>query len=108
MEWMEKAACKDQSSKIFFSDGIDRTEDAKREAMAKTICKKCPVAAECLMHAIEQEEIYGVWGSFAPKERRNLLQLFSVSAINIDLCRAVVNKEIKTIRAKLYRGDINW
>lgn len=105
MDWLEKAACVNQPSEIFFPDGENKSEDVKREAMAKMICKKCPVAAECLMYAIEKEENYGIWGSFAPKERRNLLQLFSASSINIDLCRAVVNKEIRTIKAKVYRGD---
>ena len=108
MDWADKAACKHTPSEIFYPDGSDKETDNHREAVAKSICKKCPVAAECLMHAIEKEENYGIWGSFAPKDRRNLLQLFSLSSINIDLCRAVVNKDIKVIRAKLYRGDSNW
>lgn len=107
-DWFEKAACKEVPSEIFYPDGKDKETDKHREAMAKNICRRCPVAAECLMYAIQNEENYGIWGSYAPKDRRNLLELFSLSAINIDLCRAVVNKEIKTIRAKIYRGDANW
>lgn len=105
MDWFDKAACKDYPSEIFYADGEDKDEDAKREAMAKVICKKCPVAAECLMHAIRKDEKYGVWGSFAPKERKNLIQLFTMSKINIDLCKSIVNKEVKTIKAKMLRGD---
>lgn len=108
IDWADKAACKHTPSEIFYPDGKDKETDKHREAMAKNICRTCPVAAECLLHALNKDEMYGIWGSFAPKDRKNLLQLFDISAINIDLCRTVVNKDVKTIRARLYRGDINW
>lgn len=103
--WFDKAACKDVPSEIFYPDGLDRAEDQKREAAAKIICKSCPVAAECLMHAIENEEKYGVWGSFAPKERKTILSLFSEYSIDINLCKTIVNKEMRTLRARVKK---NW
>jgi|688.fasta_scaffold13218_8 WhiB family redox-sensing transcriptional regulator len=108
MDWIDKAACKNISSEIFYPDGIDKAVDAKREASAKIICKQCPVAAECLMHAITNEEKYGVWGSFAPKERTSILSLFSYEYINVDLCRAIVNIEVKHIKAKVLRNEFTY
>lgn len=108
INWFDKAACKDYGADTFYYDSPDKSVNLKKESYAKNICRKCPVAAECLMHAIQNNETYGVWGSFAPKERNTLISLFSTESINIDLCRSVVNKEIKSIKAKIFRKDLDF
>lgn len=45
---------------------------------AKRVCKgldgnpECPVRAECLQHAMDHDERFGVWGGTSERERRRL------------------------------------
>lgn len=105
MEWMDEAACKG-SSEFFYADSTDKKENTKKESQAKIICKKCPVSAECLLFAIENDESFGIWGSFAPKERSILTSLFSKEKIDIDFCRNIVNVEIRSIKAKILKNEL--
>lgn len=103
--WIDEAACVGEDSNTFFADSGDKGENLRKEARAKNICRKCNVAAECLLHALNNDEIFGIWGSFAPKERRTIKSLFS--NIDINVCRAIVNKEIRSIKAKAFFKEIN-
>jgi Transcription factor WhiB len=38
--------------------------------MASSVCRSCPVAAECLAYALAADERFGVWGGMTPEERR--------------------------------------
>jgi WhiB family redox-sensing transcriptional regulator len=104
-EWYDKAACKAEGVETFYSDSPDKGINLRRESNAKNVCRKCPVAAECLMHAIDKEEKFGVWGSFTPKERSTLVSIFSDKSIDINLCKRVVNKEIRAIKANILRRE---
>lgn len=46
----------------------------RSEEEAKAVCAACPVRAECLQHAIDREEAFGVWGGLDPSERRLLIE----------------------------------
>lgn len=105
MEWMDEAACKG-NSEFFYSDSTDKKENTRKESQAKLLCKKCPVSAECLLFAIENDESFGIWGSFAPKERTTLTSLFSKEKIDIDLCKNIVNVEIRSIKAKILKMEL--
>jgi len=57
--WRAEARCNDNSGSmvgLFFSDELQDI------ALAKAICAKCPVMAECLEGALERREPWGVWG----------------------------------------------
>ncbi len=41
-------------------------------AQAKAICAGCPVRQPCLEFALEQREVFGVWGGLSERERRTL------------------------------------
>ena len=103
--WASKAACKNESPENFYCDSADKAINLRRESIAKSICRRCPVAAECLLEAISRNESYGIWGSFGPKERNTIVNLFSKESIDIDLCKTVVNKEIKSIKAGILMKD---
>jgi WhiB family transcriptional regulator, redox-sensing transcriptional regulator len=45
----------------------------RREIAAKSVCRACPVRAECAAHALAAREPYGVWGGFTESERVRLL-----------------------------------
>lgn len=68
-EWMDRGICHDSASqKALFSSG-----EAQRIA-AERICPPCPVRAECLGHALEHREEYGVWGGVTERGRRALMK----------------------------------
>lgn len=46
------------------------SSNVKEQRIAKKICYKCPVLAECLVYSFENEEAYGIWGGLTEIERR--------------------------------------
>ena len=66
--WQQDAACRDAEPDLFFS-----TAEADR-AEALEMCGSCPVRLECLEHALETREAYGIWGGTDEQERKRLLR----------------------------------
>ena len=64
--WQDRAACKGLAADLFFPE---RGEPA---TAAKAVCVECQVADDCLMYAITNLEISGVWGGKDGKERRRI------------------------------------
>jgi WhiB family redox-sensing transcriptional regulator len=67
-DWMQKAACRNQSTANFFILRGDPQQRVKR-IEAYQICKGCPVQRECLDYAIINHEL-GIWGGTTDRERR--------------------------------------
>ncbi len=71
MDWREKAICRSCDPELFFP-----TEHTKAAAVqieqAKTICRRCPVAHECLAWALDNGVVGGVWGGLTEDDRRRL------------------------------------
>lgn len=42
---------------------------------AKTVCRACPVQADCLAWALANHEHHGIWGGRSERERRRLLEV---------------------------------
>lgn len=101
--WYMESACLGKGSEMFFADTGNKRECLKKEAAAKNLCRQCPVAAECLLFAMQNGEIYGIWGSFSPKERSTIKTLFK--DINLNICRHLVNQEIRSIKARIYKKE---
>ena len=70
--WQERAACLPYPSVLFFGlDDAETTHEKRaREREAKLVCSRCLVRNECLQHAIEAREQYGIWGGLTEMERR--------------------------------------
>lgn len=70
--WVTSAACRGADAELFFKHE-DETFAARieRENAAKEVCQRCPVRAECLQHALEANERFGIWGGLTPLERRS-------------------------------------
>jgi WhiB family transcriptional regulator, redox-sensing transcriptional regulator len=66
--WSRQALCTQTDPDIFFSDSPVQTEQAK------VICRQCGVRDECLSHALQTGEEFGVWGGLDRDERRRLLR----------------------------------
>lgn len=75
-QWQSDARCVDLPQEIFFGkeqrDGLKRhrpTLTSVEVRRAKGFCAECPVAQECLEHALAFDERHGVWGGTTPRER---------------------------------------
>ncbi|MFF5451838.1 WhiB family transcriptional regulator [Streptomyces sp. NPDC012950] len=66
-EWQERAACARVEPDLFFPE---RSDSVTRET--RRVCWDCPVRAECLAHALANDETDGLWGGLTPRERRQL------------------------------------
>jgi len=73
--WQPVALCRGNHSHLFFPPSTTERKDERerREARAKSICKVCPVRAECLRYALAIKEPYGIWGGLTESERRQEL-----------------------------------
>jgi WhiB family redox-sensing transcriptional regulator len=66
-DWRDDALCAGRETDVWFPEGDQPT------IIAKSICRRCPVRADCLAHAIEQGERYGIWGGFTEHTRALLV-----------------------------------
>ncbi len=74
-EWQHRGACRGGDPETFFSPEAERGPRRRaREAAAKALCDRCPVVTECLQHALDVREPYGVWGGLNATERLHLLR----------------------------------
>ena len=68
-DWREQAECKDDPTPdLWFVPPGDR----HGIAAAKAICRRCPVAAECLAEAMADPSIVGVWGGTTENQRAKI------------------------------------
>lgn len=61
--WQDRALCKGHDPDMFYP------EKGGSVTGALLVCSACTVRVECLAHAIEKREAYGVWGGSTEKER---------------------------------------
>ena len=64
-DWQASAKCADADPDLFVAPAPTRVEIEQ----AKAICAQCPVREQCLQHAIEAKERFGIWGGLTPGER---------------------------------------
>lgn len=64
-QWTQQAACAEDGVGPMFP----HEQDADGLAYAKSICARCPVVADCLASAMENNERFGVWGGLSEAER---------------------------------------
>ena len=68
--WRDQAACLDHPQELWFPVGNTGTAIIQT-AVAKAICRRCPVIEACLTWALDTGES-GVWGGLSEDERRAL------------------------------------
>ncbi|MFB7504635.1 MULTISPECIES: WhiB family transcriptional regulator [Streptomyces] len=66
MNWVDRGLCWTQPERMF-AEGAAQNE-------AKALCNPCPVRLDCLAHALDHRERYGVWGAMTERERQKLLR----------------------------------
>jgi WhiB family transcriptional regulator, redox-sensing transcriptional regulator len=67
IEWVSKARCLSRDPEDLFVRGA-----AQRKATS--ICRECPVVAECLADALDNHMEFGIWGGLTERQRRALLK----------------------------------
>ena len=65
--WVSKALCRSTDPDELFVSG-------KAQTKAVVICRHCPVIAECLADALDNQIEFGVWGGMTERQRRALLK----------------------------------
>lgn len=72
--WQRLARCQAQYAAYFFPpvDGELPHDRQAREAVARAVCRSCPVQRPCLEAALELKEPHGVWGGMNERERRSV------------------------------------
>lgn len=78
-EWMERGVCGQTDPESFFPEKGGSTREAK------AICERCPVAAECLDYAIDNDERFGIWGGLSERERRKVKKDMETDAGVVDV-----------------------
>ncbi|WP_330172275.1 WhiB family transcriptional regulator [Streptomyces sp. NBC_01498] len=66
-EWSGRGACRVVDPDTLFVQGQEQNR-------AKSVCLGCQVRTECLAHALDNREEFGVWGGMTERERRALLR----------------------------------
>jgi len=64
-DWVVDALCRGEDPEIFFPElglGASRYSLRQSIAIAKTVCRRCPVQPLCLDAALARNESQGVWG----------------------------------------------
>jgi hypothetical protein len=64
--WALQAECAGMDPALFFPERGESTSEAK------AVCRRCPVAAECLAYGMANRERFGIWGGKSERERRAL------------------------------------
>jgi len=71
--WSDVAACRGLRPRLFFPMPSEPRGRVRRaEGTARRICSGCPVIAQCLNHALADEDLPGVWGGTTADERVGL------------------------------------
>ncbi|WP_082156472.1 WhiB family transcriptional regulator [Cellulomonas sp. A375-1] len=74
--WQARAACAspDVDGELFFIPSEERPGADRRDRIetAKSICRTCPVRAECLAYAQTTRQNAGIWGGLDEDERAEL------------------------------------
>jgi WhiB family transcriptional regulator, redox-sensing transcriptional regulator len=63
--WVSKARCLSTDPDELFVSGAAQKK-------AAVICRHCPVVAECLADALDNQMEFGVWGGMTERQRRVL------------------------------------
>ena len=67
-EWTRHAACKDLSAEE--ADALFFPERGGKGNAGRALCRRCPVAEQCLELALTEGEAFGIWGGTSERERR--------------------------------------
>jgi WhiB family transcriptional regulator, redox-sensing transcriptional regulator len=71
VDWRSLSACRAEDPELFFPLSASGPGVAQL-AMAKAVCARCLVRADCLEFALSTGQVYGVWGGTSEEERTRI------------------------------------
>jgi WhiB family transcriptional regulator, redox-sensing transcriptional regulator len=74
-DWSDRALCIGVDTSVFYPEQGGGTSSETKEA--QRLCKKCPVRTECLMHALNLPESFGIWGGIPYRSRLKILRKYN-------------------------------
>lgn len=78
--WMDQALCRETMPDAFFPE---EKEDQALNTKAQKLCWSCPVRQQCLDYAIENCEMYGIWGGMSAHQR-NLQRRAALHGVTVE------------------------
>lgn len=102
--WMDEALCAGKGD-IFFAETNSVINNKKSLLQAKAMCSACTVVADCLTFAINNEEDYGIWGSFSSKERSSIKKNLRIKKITKLQASLFVNKSVAEVK-EIFKNTI--
>lgn len=80
-DWVSDALCRQvDTGDLFYPEVGMSTRGAKR------VCLDCPVRAQCLQYALDNNELHGVWGGLTERERRRVKRGEQVPVLALKPC----------------------
>jgi len=84
--WREKGRCWGKTTSPetdYWYPDQDEPEDVRqlKTDTAKATCYSCPVREECLRYAIEEGEVYGIWGGKTGRERSTIRRQWEIDGL---------------------------
>ncbi|WP_235026838.1 WhiB family transcriptional regulator [Dietzia lutea] len=70
--WADQGKCIGRADLFYNSDDESKVRRRRKEKQAKRLCETCPVKSRCQQHAMENRELYGVWGGLSENDRHRL------------------------------------
>lgn len=99
--WQNDATCSQTDPEAFFPEKGGSTREAKR------ICRDCcPVRADCLQFAIDNDERFGIWGGFSERERRKITRGHASHIVGLADADHDVIAAVSTNRCAFCRQEI--
>lgn len=76
LNWADHALCFGMNPDDFFPEQGQSSNERTKEA--QKVCKKCPVRTECLMHALNLPESFGIWGGIPNRSRMKISRKYGI------------------------------
>ncbi len=104
--WRDRAACKGMPIDVFYFESDEENRNLKKETeKAKSYCKQCPVAEQCLSYALNEDIKFGVWGGFTSRERGTLRRMFNLKDYT-PITSKIVNQTMHMIKYKHQKENL--
>jgi len=87
--WVYDAKCRGVDTELFYPPR-DKDQYAAIADQAKAICQgtdgrpPCPVRRECLVDAIERDELHGIWGGLSHRERNAMVRKYTAAGMTLE------------------------
>lgn len=66
--WQEQGVCAQIDPDIHFPEKVRGESRKEQTALAIAICNTCPVIQQCRAYALNNREVYGIWGGLSENQ----------------------------------------